>query len=350
MNKDLVRKNPYSTAYDLYGDPHKLVEFRLMVLNHCSMNCRGCFYKRDNNNFNDFNSALGLAESMIKNDYKMETCYLLPTDIFDNKDNYNLFKNKEFSKIISLFSYVGIASTLEDDYDEKFFDIIFDNNKIYKTNTKVELQVNLSIKRIFEKKYEDILERNIRELKNRYKKDIVINLAINTGFNLSVGEKKKLKELLSKLSEDGIIELNFTFLYNDLIPFEKKKSMLRRSIHTVNEFGDYYSKDKSFNKRYNDRTFLRKPSFAFIGDPNRIYVNPIVPFDEYVFAKDEKFLVKNPTFEGFLESYGNLSLINSTVIDDCENCDNLKHCMGKYYFSIANHFDLGCFMKLINEE
>ncbi len=102
---------------------------RLAVsLNNCSMDCKGCFYKRTDNNFNDFRGSRNLAEDMQSNGYRLETCYLLPTDIFDNKDNYSLFDNEDFAKTISQFAYLGIASTLEDGFDTRFFDIVYGLN------------------------------------------------------------------------------------------------------------------------------------------------------------------------------------------------------------------------------
>jgi hypothetical protein len=341
----ITRDDPYSTAYDLYGDPHKLVEFRLFCLNECSMACKGCFYNKIQNDFTDFAGSLSLAEELKANDYQLETCYLLPTDIFDNKDNYLLFDRPEFRGILNLFSYVGIAATLEEGYDPEFFDLVYGIND----SLKVELQVNLSIKRLFDITYEPLIKRNILLLKERYGDRIVINLAINTGFKLADKEIERLKELLSDLSEDGIIELNFTFLYNPRISEEKKRKMLISSIQTVNTFGAYYESKPSFDKKYNNRTFLRKPSFAFLGSPNRVYANPILPFDEYVFVEDESFLLDEPTYEAFLNCYGTTSAFNFPVDDDCESCQNLSYCMGKHYFSIANTYDLGCFLKLTDK-
>lgn len=338
----LTRLNPYSTAYDQYGDPEKLVEFRMMVLNHCSMDCKGCFYKRTDNNYNDFLSAKLLAEDMKLNGYKLETCYLLPTDIFDNKDNYLLFNDSNFSDLLKQFSYIGIASTLEDGYDSNFFDLTLSLNH----SVKIELQVNLLIHRLFDLNYEMKLRQVINSIKNRYEDRVVINLAINTGFELSTKEKEKIKNLLKELSEDGIIELNFTFLYNNDITEEKKQSMLKKSIRIIREFGDFYEKDESFVTKYNQRTFLRKPSFVFVGNPNRIYVNPIVPFDEYVFIKKDTYLVKTPNYDGFLNCYGDITELNTSVVSDCDSCEHLPHCMGKFYFSIANEFNLGCFLNI----
>jgi len=277
------------------------------------MDCKGCFYKRTDNNFNDFRGSRNLAEDMQSNGYRLETCYLLPTDIFDNKDNYSLFDNEDFAKTISQFAYLGIASTLEDGFDTRFFDIVYGLND---------------------------------DIKIEYKDRVVINLAINTGFSLDPKEKDKIKSMLKYLSEDGIVELNFTFLYNKDISEEKKQKMMKDSIRIIQDFGDFYQKDESFVTKYNQRTFLRKPSFVFVGEPNTIYVNPIVPFDEYVYIKKDRYVVQTPTYDGFLNSYGKITEINTPVVDACESCENLTHCMGKFYFAISNDFDLGCFLNL----
>ena len=341
----ITRDAPYSSAYNFYGDPYKLVEFRMMVLNHCSMDCKGCFYKRTENNFNDFASARNLAEDMIANHYKMETCYLLPTDMFDNPDNYLLFDNEDFKETVNKFSFVGIASTLELGYDPKFFDIIYSLND----TVAVELQVNLSIKRLFNDRYQDIIKENILRLKEAYGDRIIINLAINAGFKITDEEYKKIDQMTHIMSEDGIVEVNFTFLYNPTITEDKQKEMLRTALGTVNYFGSRYETHESFETKFNHRTFLRKPSFVFINgddDTPKIYVNPIVPFDEYVFIKKDRYLLETASYDAFLNSYGAMSEINNTIIKECDTCEYLTHCMGKHYFNIANEFDLGCFLKI----
>ena len=338
----ITRDAPYSSAYDFYGDPYKLVEFRMMVLNHCSMDCKGCFYKRTENNFNDFASSRRLADEMIANGYKMETCYLLPTDMFDNPDNYLLFDNEDFRETVKKFNFVGIAATLELGYDPKFFDIIYALND----TLIVELQVNLSIKRVFNERYQQIIKEHILSLKDKYGDRIVINLAINAGFKITDEEYTKIQELIHYLSEDGIVEINFTFLYNPTIADEKKKDMLKLALGTVNRFGDHYKQHESFDRTFNDRSFLRKPSFVFLGDPTRIYVNPIVPFDEYVFIKKDRYLLEDASYDAFLNAYGSMSEINNTIIEECETCEYLTHCMSKHYFNIANEYDLGCFLKI----
>lgn len=331
-------------SYERYGDPYKLAEFRMLVLNDCSMDCRGCFYERNKNNYNDFEFALNLAKDLQKNDYELETCYLLPTDIFDNKDNYTLFENNSFAETVSMFEYLGIASTLETGFDYEFFRIVKDKNP----KAKIELQVNLLIARLFDINYQIIVKSRIAKIKEAYGEDIVINLAINTGFALTDREKIKLKEMLDFLSDDRIIELNFTFLYNPKISLDKKSSMLKESIRTIHDISEHYFKSSidQNSKQYNDRTLLRKPAFTFVGEPNRVYLTPIIPFDEYVFIDNPKYNILTPSYEGFINTYGSLDDINTVILDKCIECKNLSHCMGKGYFPIAKDFDIGCYLDL----
>ena len=329
-------------SFERYGNPHKLVEFRMMILNHCSMNCKGCFYKRIDNNFNDFYFSYNFAKDLIQNEYKLETCYLLPTDIFDNVKNYELFDDLNFVETMKLFSYVGIASTLENDFDDNFYNII----KSIKGDLKIELQINLLFNKLFDINYHLILKNQIKNIKEKYGENVVINLAINTGFKLSEKEKNKLKKMLDFLSDDEIIELNFTFLFNPEINKDKKRNMMIESIKTINEFGSYYEKNDNFTKKYNDRTFLRKPAFTFLGNPNRIYLNPIIPFDEYVFVENEKYLVKEASYDSFLDTYGQIDDINSVILNKCNDCKNLPYCLGKGYFAIAKNFNLECFLDI----
>jgi hypothetical protein len=329
-------------SYERYGDPYKLAEFRMLVLNSCSMNCRGCFYERDKNNYNDFKFSLSLAKDLQKNNYELETCYLLPTDIFDNKDNYKLFENEQFVETISLFEYLGIASTLEMGFDQEFFNIVKNKN----SKTKIELQVNLLIEKLFDINYQTKVKSRIFKIKEKYGEDVIINLAINTGFTLSNKEKIKLKKMIEFLSDDEIIELNFTFLFNSKISKNKKISMFIESIKTIHDISEHYFSKKENTKRYNDRTLFRKPAFTFLGNPNRVYLNPIIPFDEYVFIEDEKYKILNPNFEGFINTYNSLDDINSIILKKCSDCEYLNHCMGKGYFPIAKDFNLGCFLDI----
>ena len=311
----------------------------MMLLNLCSMDCKGCFYKKTENSYDDFHFALNLANSMLDNGYKMETCYLLPTDIFDNKENYKLFDNTQFSSLVSKFSYVGIASTLETGFDDEFYKII---KKISK-NLKIELQINLLIGKLFDINYQMILKNQIKNIKTKYGENVVINLAINTGFKITDREKQKLKSLLSNLSDDEIVEMNFTFLFNPDIKKDKKRNMMVESVKTINEFGDFYEKNDNFTNKYNDRTLLRKPAFTFLGNPNRVYLTPIIPFDEYVFIEEDNYILNSSSYDGFLDTYGNMEDINTLILDKCNSCENLSHCLGKGYFAISKQFELGCF-------
>ena len=311
----------------------------MMLLNLCSMDCKGCFYKKTENSYDDFEFALSLTNSMVENGYKMETCYLLPTDIFDNKQNYKLFDDVKFNSILSNFSYVGIASTLETGFDDEFYQIV----KRISPNLKIELQINLLINRLFDINYQMIIKNQIKKIKTNYGENVVINLAINTGFKISEKEKQKLKILLNNLSDDEIVEMNFTFLFNPDIKDDKKKNMMIESVKTINEFGEFYEENENFTNKYNDRTLLRKPAFTFLGNPNRVYLTPIIPFDEYVFIEDRKYVVETPSYDGFLDTYGNMEDINTMILNKCESCENLPYCLGKGYFAISKQFQLGCF-------
>jgi hypothetical protein len=266
----------------------------------------------------------------------------LPTDIFDNKDNYKLFENAEFAETVSLFEYVGVASTLETGFDPEFFKIVKNNNPL----AKIELQVNLLIAKLFDINYQITIKSRIAKIKETYGDDVIINLAINTGFTLSDKEKIKLNQMLDFLSDDEIIELNFTFLYNPDISLEKKTNMLQESIRTIHDITDHYLGDDTATKQYNDRTLLRKPAFTFLGDPGNIFLTPIIPFDEYVFIDNPRFRLLTPDHEGFIKTYGSIDDINNVILDKCIDCRNLTHCMGKGYFPIARDFNMGCFQDI----
>lgn len=336
----ITRDRPYSTAYDLYGNPDKLVEFRVFSLNSCARKCKGCFYDKINNTYDDFHSMRLLAEDMYANGYQLETCYLLPTDIFDNDDNYRLFENEDFYETLKMFAYVGVAATLEDGIKPQLFDLVYQLNG----NVGIELQVNLVLQRLRDVNYKMLLQHHIHHIKQLFGERIVINLAVNTGFAVTPHEITTIKKWIKEMSEDGIVELNFTFLYNDGIGATKKRTMLKRSIAAVQTFGSHYQTDPSYNTRFNNRTFMDKPSFAFVGSPNRVYVNPIVPFDEYVFIQNDKYLVTEPSFMGFLQAYGEVTKTNGPILDKCSSCENLTYCMGKHYFAIAKEFGLGCIL------
>lgn len=335
----IVRDNPYQTTYDLYGDPERLAEFRLFSLNRCEMTCKGCFYNRLKNDYGDYAKMYALAVDLHRHGYQLETLYLLPTEFFENDENYALFANPDVRNTLALFEYVGIAATLEAGYDPRFFEAVW----AVSDRLKVELQVNLSLKRIFQPDYRALIRQEVLALKQAYGQRIVINLALNTGFKIAPAELQAVEELLSQLSEDGIVELNFTFLFNDKISPQRKRQMLRQAFDQVEHFKQYYSRQPSFVHQYNDRTFRRKPSFAFIGAPDRIYANPILPFDEYVFIESADYLLEEPTVAAFHELVARSDLRNLPHLDACGECAQLTYCMGKHYFAIADHYRLGCF-------
>ena len=329
------------TTYDYYGNPDKLTEFRLFVLNQCSMDCKGCFYKRDQNNFSDFGSALALALDLANRGYTLESCYLLPTDIFDNPENYKLFDDANFTQILNLFNYVGVASTL-DHIDYRFFDLFFEQVP----NGKIELQVNLLLPKIFDINYNWKIEQGINELKSRYKDNIVINLAINSGFDITTKEYNKLVDMMKKYSDDKIMEINFTFLFNKTISYEKKQMMLKKSLGLINKFRKTYSETIDEPTGLNKRTLLSRPAFVFLNDPGQIFSMPMLPFDEYIFIDTDAWLLSSPTVDSFIDVYANSTSINTLASSDCAKCDNLSFCMGKSYFSAAKHYDLGCFLTI----
>lgn len=340
--KNITRERPHETAYDYYGDPYRLVEFRLFSLNKCEMDCKGCFYNKLNNNYNDYEAMFKLAKSLKEEGYILESIFLLPTEFFENDKNYDLFLNEDFVSTIRLFNFVGVAATLENDFDYKFYKVL----KSHSPNSRIELQVNLLIRELFKETYLRNISKRIIGLKTRLGDDIVINLAINAGFNITEEELKAIEDLIDGLSEDGIVEINFTFLFNDKITYSKKRQMLRKAFDQVSHFKDIYVKNTSTNEfNYNERSLLRKPSFSFVGNPNRIFLNPILPFDEYVFIESDSYLLREPTFHGFLTTLMETESHNDPIDEACVECESLEMCLSKGYMRIANHFKLGCYEK-----
>jgi hypothetical protein len=242
--------------------------------------------------------------------------------------------------LLYLFNYVGVASTLETGFKESFFEKVFS----IREGLAVELQLNLSVKRLFEITYEETIKANIRKLKTLYGDKVVINLALNTGFDLKPEEIDRLKTLIMSLSEDGILELNFTFLFNEDISATKKVEMIKNSLSTVRVFSNFYKEDGSFVKEFNDRTFNSKPAFVFMGEEGSVYTLPILPFDEHVFVKDSGLLLKEPSYDGFLETFNYSSTINIPVLDKCNDCALMETCLSKHYFTLSNSYNLGCFL------
>lgn len=328
---------PLPNLYQKYSDPYKLVEFRMFLLNLCNMGCKGCFYQRDGNTFGSYQPALQLSEDLVKHGYSLETCYLLPTDIFENQANKALFRSPDFVELTSRFRYVGIASTLINEWESYIFDTV---RKQTNGKTNIELQVNIVINHIFDPTYVETIEKRIKQILNQYP-ETVLNLAINVGFDFSPGEIRRIHELVNKLSTDKIVEVNFTFLYNDLIGPTKRQKMMIKSYQILREFSDLYVLDG--DPKYNTRTLLRKPAFTF--KEGKIYLSPIMPFDEFVFLKNDKYTLQEATVAGFLSAYARLEAINKPIIAACDSCLNLPTCQGKGFFAIANEMKLPCFLE-----
>ncbi len=323
---------PLQNLYGKYTDPYRLVEFRMFLLNLCNMGCRGCFYKRDGNTFGTYEPALTLSQELQQHGYSLETCYLLPTDIFENESNKDLFRSEEFAELARRFRYVGIASTLIGEWDKDVFDLIERNG------SKVELQVNIVLNHLFETTYETMLREKIQQIVQVYP-STVINLAVNVGVKFSPEEIVRLHELVDRLSADKIVEVNFTFLYNSLIGPTKRQKMMLESYKLLREFSDLYVKDG--DPRFNSRTMLRKPAFTF--KDGKIYVSPIMPFDEYVFL--HKYALEQASFDGFLSAYSIMEADNHPIIDACDSCPNLSTCHGKGFFALAREMGLPCYLE-----
>jgi len=328
---------PIPNLFGKYTDPYNSVEFRMFLLNLCNMGCKGCFYDKDGNTFGSYDPALQLSEELVKHNYRLETCYLLPTDIFDNQANKMLFDSSDFIELISRFRCVGVASTLINEWDPYIFNTVHE-----KTNgkTNLELQVNIVINHIFDSTYIDLLETRIGEVLKQ-DPNVVLNLAINVGFDFSPAEIRQIHALVNRLSTDKLVEVNFTFLYNDTIGPAKKRKMMINSYSTLREFSDLYVLDG--DPKYNSRTLLRKPAFTF--KDGKIYVAPVMPFDEFVFLKNDKYALQEATFDGFLTAYSHLEAINKPIIEACDRCPNLQTCQGKGFFAIAREMNLPCFLE-----
>lgn len=328
---------PVLDLYSKYKDPPRLAEFRLFNLNLCNMGCKGCFYKKDGNTFGTYDPAIKLATELQSHGYKLETCYLLPTDIFDNPQNILIFDSPPFIQLISMFAYVGIASTLLNDNNWELFDRITTETH---GQTGVELQVNLVIDKIFDDDYIAIISQRIHDITSRYP-DIVLNLAVNVGFRYTAEELNQIHYLVNLLSVDKIVEVNFTFLYNETIGPNKRRQMMIESYHALRDFSDKYVSDG--DNRFNTRTLLRKPSFTF--KDGNIYSSPIFPFDEFVFLHNDKYKLSEPTMDGFLTVLNTMDQENTPILAECDTCDNLSTCYGKGFFVIANNMNLPCFLK-----
>lgn len=324
---------PELNLYQKYGDPSHLVEFRLFSFNNCSAGCKNCFYKKTDNNFSNFSQVNKLAEDLIKHGYSLETCYLLPTDVFESEFNYRIFSDENLIGVLNRFNYVGFASTLRNGFDAQFLDSIFQSFP----RIKIEMHVNLLEEMIFEQNYRESLGGQIKKLKTLYGSNILINLAINTGTSFTDSELETIKKFVEEMSDDKILELNFTFLFNKKMPMEAKANLLKHSYQLMHYFTDEFERNE---KAFNDRTLLRKPSFVFKDD--QVYLSPIIPFDEYVFIESEKYRLKDSDFHSFLEVHQNIQQENLPLWSECDGCDRLPICYGKSFFSLAKYYSLPC--------
>lgn len=327
---------PALNLYQKFGDPYRLVEFRLFSFNKCSAGCKNCFYQKNENDYYDFEKAYLLAVDMQKSGYVLETCYIHPTDVFENEFNYTIFEDENLIKVLNLFKYVGFASILKNGFDRNFFDLLF----LKFPNLKIELHVNLIEEKISESQYIFKLQNYFKQMSELYGENILINLALNTGTDFNESQIKDLKNIVELLSHDCILEMNFTFLFNPKLSLEKKTEMMQKSYPIINVFSDEFEYNE---QAYNERTLLRKPAFVF--KDSKIYLTPILPFDEYVFVDEESYVLHQPTFDSFLNTYSNLEKQNVPLWEMCDTCEYLAKCQGKSFFSLANFYNLNCLKK-----
>lgn len=324
---------PVENLYSKFGDPYRVVEFRAFSFNSCQAGCKNCYYQKTQNEFYDFEKTKLLAQDFKKNGYTLETLYLLPTDVFENDFNFQVFQQSIFIETADLFNYIGLASTLRNGFKSEFFDYFF---KTF-SRTKIELHVNLLEEQIQNQAYITSLERNLKEIKSTYGSNILLNLALNIGTEWTISDLGIIKELVHKYSHDKILELNYTFMFNEKISHEKKAKLISSSYPVLQYFGSEFRKTE---KMYNTRTLLRKPSITFKND--RIYLSPIIPFDEYIFMDEPDFQLDKANFNSFLETYSLIEKRNIPRDEGCYSCENFATCLGKGFFSIANYYNLPC--------
>lgn len=324
---------PALNLYNKFGDPNKLVEFRIFSFNTCSAGCKNCFYRKTDNNYASFDLVKKLAHELKEKSYSLETCYLLPTDVFESEFNYKIFEDSELQETLRLFNYVGFASTLRNGFDELFLTKMLSDYP----HLKIEMHVNLLEELIDDEFYRQDLTETIRSLKAIYGSRILINLALNTGTVFKASELESIRKMVEQLSDDKILELNFTFLFNQKLTQLKKTHLLQESFPIMHYFSDHFAKNE---QAFNSRTLLRKPSFVF--KDSKIFLSPIIPFDEYVFIESEDFRLKDADFSSFLEAYARIDMQNLPLWDQCLSCEQLPICQGKSYFSLAKYFNLPC--------
>lgn len=330
---------PERQLYKKYGDPYRVVEFRIFSFNTCGAGCKNCFYKKNDNNYDDYEAVLAMAQALSEKEYTLETCYLLPTDVFENEFNFKIFDNPVFINILKKFNFVGLATTLRNGFNQRFIERVLSFND---GELKIELHVNIREDLIGEASYLEKLESDLKLLKTMYGDKILINLAINLGTRLTLSDHEELKRLIINYSDDKILEMNFTFMFNPSFPREDKIRLLIDSYSTIQYFTEEYRKTES---DYTRRTLLRKPSVVF--KDKKIYLSPILPFDEYVFLDDEFCQIKSPTWDSFLETYLQIENKNRPIIKECDTCSNLEYCQGKAFFALANTLNLPCIKKEI---
>lgn len=332
-------QTPERQLYKKYGDPYRVVEFRIFSFNSCGAGCKNCFYKKNDNNYNDFKSVLNFARELSSKEYTLETCYLLPTDVFENEFNFKIFEDPTFKEVLELFNFVGLATTLRNGFNRSFLDHILSFNE---STLKIELHVNIREDLIDDPVYIRNLEKDLKELKFLYGSKILINLAINLGTKLSHSDHEELKRLIFHYSDDKILEMNFTFMFNPTFPKEEKIRLLVDSYPTIQYFTEEYRQTES---DYTRRTLLRKPSIVF--KDNKMYLSPILPFDEYVFLDDNFCRIQEPTWDSFLETYLAIESKNLPILPECSDCHNLEYCQGKAFFALAQTLTLPCIKKEI---
>lgn len=325
----------YTNVHAKYGAPEKVVEFRLFLLNDCNKACESCFYKRSGNKFDRPDQAMTLLKELKARNYELESCYLLPTDFFENPDNLLEINKPEIKAILNEFEYIGLAATMEGAIDFAPFGLYMQEMD----TAEVELQINLINERMLDPKYIEEVTENVRKIRRALQDKIVINLAINLGINLTDQQLHQVHYLMTLFSDDGIIEVNFTYLYNESLKRKVKRDKLIESFRTMKRLGKLYN---ALEPRYNQRTLLKKPAFFFIQD--KVYTSAIIPFDEYIFTKSEKYQLQEISFNGFLEVITGLEKYNIPIDNSCNICENLAFCHGKGYFIAAQEYDLPCFL------
>ena len=325
---------PEPNLYNKYGNPYRVAEFRVFSFNDCGAGCKNCFYLKSKNNYHDYRKVSQLAAELKANDYVLESCYILPTDVFENEFNYQLFDDTDFQQALSHFNFIGLATTLRNGFEAKVFDQLLSFNQ---GRLKIELHVNLREDLFTDENYLLQLEKSLVAIKNQYGNRILINLALNLGSKLSLSDHELLKQLVFRHSDDKILEMNFTFLFNPSMTKKQKMNLLKDSYPTMQYFTREYGKTEV---EFTGRTLLRKPAFVFKND--KIFLTPIIPFDEFVFL-DEKFCqLEEANFDSFLKTYQEIESRNLPILEECSVCENLPFCSGKNFFTVANELKLPC--------